>query len=187
MRLTAILDDQHIADILLVWSGFKPAALIELSYFPRIGFSREKFHKKITDLEKIFENSGLCYELRLNYPKSKNEHTRYSSVAKDKKTLVKLKKASTIKNTRSRRIKLGTLLGYPRTAVFSFANGTALDYRDLWQEMRKSKELKFLNFRLSKRHWHRELKYLKKRASAIKQISPELYKKITHKSKEGQF
>jgi len=176
VRRGGLLADQEIADILLTVEGFKPAAMIELSYPPRATFPRKEFHKKISDLRKILQKLGLSYRLQINYPKDAREVTRYSYVAKDRKKLKKIIAADTERNIRKRRLQLGALLGYPTTAIEAFANGKAIDR--LPAIAAKKKESKFINFRLS-RHWRKELQYVKRRAELIKQIAPELYKRIT--------
>ena len=177
VALKRIIADQEIAGILLVWDGFKPAAMIELSYFPRSKFSRKEFHKKIGDLEKILQKLDLRYKLQINYPRRKNEITHYSYIARNQKKLAEIIAADAEINTKKRRLQVGILLGYPNTAIKAFANGNTLNFQNLPSVILQKKELKFLNFRLSK-HWKKELIYLKKKAETIKKIAPELYRKI---------
>ncbi len=177
LKLEGILDDQDKADTLLVWDGFKPAAMIELSYFPRSKFSRKEFHKKIDGLEKILQKLDLHYRLRINYPKRKKEVTHYSYVARNQKKLAEIIVADAEMNTKKRRLQVGVLLGYPMTAVRAFANGKTFNFKSLPSKISQKNELKFLNFRLS-RHWKKEFGYLKKKTEAIKKITPELYRKI---------
>lgn len=180
--LRKVLSEQEIADILLVWGRFKPAAMIELSYFPAARFSRKEFRKKIGDLEKILQKLDLHYRLRINYPKRKKEVTHYSYIARNQKKLKEIIAADKEGNTKKRRLKVGLLLGYPRTAVQAFANGEVLNR--LPPHVLKREELKFLNFRLS-RHWRRELDYVRKRTKAIKKISPKLYQRILNRLKRN--
>lgn len=175
VRRGGLLADQEIADILLTAAGFKPAAIIELSYPPHETFSRKEFHKKISDLRKTFQKLGLSSRLHINYPKDAREVTRYSYLAKDRKKFKNIAAAEAERNTRKRRLQLGALLGYPTTAIEAFANGKALHRLPVIAAKRK--ESKFINFRLS-RHSKRELAYAKRRAELIKQIAPELYKRI---------
>ncbi len=176
VRRGGLLTDQEIADILLTAEGFKPAAMIEVSYPPRAAFSKKEFYKKISDLRKILQKLGLSCRLQINYPKDAREATRYSYVAKDRKKFKKIAAAEAERNIRKRRLQLGALLGYPTTAIKAFANSKAIDR--LPAIAAKKKESKFINFRLS-RHWRKELQYVKRRAELIKQIAPELYKRIT--------
>lgn len=187
VMLERVFDDQATADILLVWNKFKPAAMVELSCSMRGVSARRQFSKKVGDLEKVFKNLGFHYQLHINYPKSSRELTQYSYVAKDRKTLKKLIAADVERNTEKRRLLTGWLLGYPKTAVTGFANGKVFDCHKLPFAILKTKEIKFLNFRLSKKHWREELKYVQKRAKEIKKISPQLYKKIVDRSGVGQF
>ncbi len=187
IELKKFLSDQDMADILLVWDGFKPAAIVELSYFPRSKFSREEFHRKIGNLKKILQKLDLHYRLQVNYSKRKREVAHYSYIARNQKKLEEVIVADAEMNTKKRRLQIGVLLGYPKTAAEAFANGKTLNYRNLPSAVSQKKELKFLNFRLS-RHWRRELEYMRKRARAIKQITPDLYMKIIKGSKKiGQF
>jgi len=175
VRRGGLLADQEIADILLTRDGFKPAAIVEVSYPLHATFSRKEFHIKISDLRKILQKLGLSYRLHTNYPKNAREVTRYSYVAKDRKKFKKIIAAEAEKNIRKRRLQLGALLGYPTTAIEAFANGKAL--HRLPAIAAKKKESKFINFRLS-RHWQKEFEHAKKRAELIKQIAPELYRRI---------
>ena len=181
VALKRIIADQEIADILLVWDGFKPAAMVELSYFPRLKFSRKEFYKKIGDLEKILQKLNLKYRLQVNYPKRKKEVTRYSYVARNQRKLKEIIAADAEINTKKRRLKVGLLLGYPKTAIHAFANSKVLNRFPSY--VLKREELKFLNFRLSK-HWKEELVYLKRKAEVIKRIVPDLYIKIIKGSKK---
>ena len=181
VRLEGFITDQDKADLLLVWDGFKPTAMVELSYFQRSKFSRKEFHKKIGDLEKIFQKLNLCYRLQINYPKRKKEVTHYSYIARNQKKLKEIIAADAEKNIRKRRLKLGVLLGYPKTAVQAFVDGKVLNRFP--PSVLKREELKFLNFRLSK-HWRKEFEYIRKRAKAIKQIVPEFYAQIVNKKGE---
>ena len=176
--MKTLLGDQSIADILLVWSEFRPAALVEISYLPQSTISRLKFHRTVHDLEEILRKLTPWYQLKLNYPKGPGELTQYSCIAKDQSTLRKLIAASVEKNIKKRRRQLGALLGYPKTAIVAFANGKTFDLHKLPPAIfKKIKDIKFLNFRLS-RHWREELKYIEKRAKEIKKISPELHRRI---------
>lgn len=176
-----MLDDQSIADILLVWSRFKPGALVEISYPSRTPISRRKFHKAVADFKEVLGKLGLHYELKVNYPKTADARTRYTPIAKNGKVLKKLAAALREKDVKKRRVKTGLLLGYPKTAATAFAGGDYFSRRDLPSSFSKAKYLKFLNFRLS-RFWRKELSYVKRKAGEIKKISPELYTRITRKS-----
>ncbi len=184
VRFGGILTDQDIGDVLLVQGGFKPAAMVELSYPPHVKFSKRKFLKKINDLKQIFRKLDLIYRLYINYPKNSREVTRYSYIARNEKTLKKLIAADAEKVIRKRRLETGALLGYPRTAVETFANGKSLSLEKLPKTALENTEFRFLNFRLSK-HWRKEFIYAKRRASAIKNMSPELYNRILNKNRRA--
>ncbi len=177
INLKSIINDLDKADILLVWGKFKPATMIELSYFKTSGFSKKIFHKNIESLEKILRDLKLEYKIRLNYPKSRNELTKYSLITPNKETLKKLIITEIEKNDRKKRMHFGILLGYPKTAVKAFADNRSIKTIDLPITTRRKLELKFLNFRLSK-NWRKEIIYLQKKVKAIHSVSPELYQKI---------
>ncbi|OGY97478.1 MAG: hypothetical protein A3A43_00545 [Candidatus Liptonbacteria bacterium RIFCSPLOWO2_01_FULL_56_20] len=175
--LTALLDDQSIADILLVRSGFKPGALVEISYHPHSSVSQPEFHRAVNGLREILKKLRLYYKLHENYPKTTRARTRYTCIARDKGTLKELVAALANKDVRKRRFEIGMLLGYPETAVAAFASNRPLDNRNLPRLVSIAKEFKFLNFRLS-RNWREELGYLRRRAKEIKRLSPELHARI---------
>lgn len=170
-----ILHDQDIADILLVWSRFKPAALITLMC--DVAMPRKEFRKSVQELRTILEHLKFSYRLRLNYPKDPHTSlTRFSFIASDKTTLKKLIAAQEERNVENRRMLTGTLLGYPSTAVVAFSKSESLR---TWPKL-SSHLYRFLNFRFSKK-WRKELPYVRRRASEIKKISPELYRRIRGK------
>ena len=170
--------DQEIADIILVESGFKPAAMVELAHPIRASAaSWERYQKKVRSFEKTLRDSGLFYALRINRIKTSSDVTKYSYIAKDRRTLKKLAMASAEKNTGKRRLVLGKILGYPISAVRAFARNKSIQNNDIPARVRRSVFWKFLNFRLSQ-SWREEMEYVYKRARAIRHESPEFYKKI---------
>ncbi|MEK7212463.1 MAG: hypothetical protein AAB686_02190 [Patescibacteria group bacterium] len=175
--LTTLLDDQSIADILLVWSGFKPGALVEISWTPHAAISREGFHKTVSDFEEVLRKLRLQYALKKNYPKTIRTRTAYTCIARDERMLKKLTAALGEEDKKMRRLKIGVLLGYPKTALAAFANNKQFNSRDLPQPVSKAKEFKFLNFRLSQ-NWQEESGYLREKAREVKRLSPELYARI---------
>jgi len=177
VSLQNILNDQSIADILLVRSWFKPSALVEVSYLPHRQYSRSQFLTAVRHLEKILQKLGLFYKLHLNYPKNQNNLTQFSYIALDPKMLKKLIKADERRDTKKRRMEVGKLLGYPKTAVVAFANGKVFARSKLPKAILKTSTIKFLNFQLS-RNWKRELKYVRRRAQEIEKISPVLFRRI---------
>lgn len=182
IKLRGALDDLNKADILLVWSRFKPAAMIELSYFPKSKISKKEFLNRIDNLKKILDELSLKYKLNLNFPKSRYSLTKFSFIARDKKTLSKLIKAQNLKDPKKRRLQVGLLMGYPKTAVKAFANNESIDLNELPEKIIQSKEINLLNFRLSK-HWRSELKYLKKKSQELGRVAPELHKRILNKKR----
>ncbi len=184
LKFNKILDYKSMADIVLVWSGFKPTAMVAISYLSKSGFSKKEFLKSIDNLKNILNGLKLKYQLNINYPKSSQEITKYSYITKTNLMLKKIIIADTKKNTKQRRLKTGKLLGYPISAVNAFAKSGAfncLGLQNLPPDVLKNKYIKFLNFRLSKKNWKKEMEYVKKKAQMIKRISPELYKRIKGK------
>ena len=100
MALNGLINDQDKADILLVLSGFKPAAMFELSYFKDKTFSKAEFLKKVMSLKKILQKLRMAYVIHINYPENLNEITQFTLLAKDQKTLKKLTSAALMKNFR---------------------------------------------------------------------------------------
>lgn len=72
----------------------------------------------------------------------------------------------------------GVLLGFPETAVDAFVNDTmiAIEALPLSTKYVTVEEMRFLNHRLSERHWEEEIKYLPDFARTIKQVSAEIYR-----------
>jgi len=175
--LGGVFGYSQIADIILVFSGFKPAAMVELSRFRDSKLSLKSFSKKVEDLEKIMTLLSLEYKLHINYPKDKKEITSYSYVARDQRTLKKLVSAHNETSQKKRRLVVGKLLGYPKIAVGGFATGKVIEVGELPPEVLRLEELKFLRFRLSK-NWKNELRYVRLMRDEIKNIAPALYQKI---------
>ena len=177
-NLNGLVSSLDKADIILVWKKIKPAVMVELSYFQKPNFSKRVFHKKVKELEKILRDLKLEYKIRLNYPKSQKELTKYTLIAPNKKILEKLISAEAENDIYKRRLRFGALLGYPKTAAKAFADNKSISITDLPTNVRRKPELKFLSFRLSK-NWRKEIAYLKTKANKIKKLAPELYQKIT--------
>ena len=170
VKLREVLTVRDMADILLVWNGFKPAAMIEISHYSRM--SRRKFLNKVHDLERILNRLKLKYKLNLNYPRRSDEITQYSFLAKSEKIIEKLIAVNAEENLVKRRLRVGKALGYPPSAVKAFAFKKWLDPKELPTSVRRSDEFKFLNFRLSE-NWQKEILYLKREALIIKKMVPE--------------
>ena len=181
IALKGPLTDHDKVDILLIYASFKPTAIItELACFRSDPASRKQFLEVVRSLKQILKGLKLEYALSLNYPKDSNQLTAPSFIARNKKTLALLMRAHKIKNTKQRRLRVGTLLGYPMTAVIAFANGEIMENSTLPAMFRRKPEMKFLNFKLS-RNFKKEFGYLSKEACVIKKIAPKLYKRIVIK------
>ena len=87
---------------------------------------------------------------------------------------------------------IGILLGYPETAVNAFkefkkdlpgfmgerkSESPVMSDEDFPEQIRKQDFMAFSDLRLSKKHWHQELKLVEKWAEEIKKLSPSLYQR----------
>mgnify|MGYP001619741896 CR=1 FL=1 len=177
IKLNNLLDNQDIADILLVYGEFKPVTLFEVTCIPHSSTSRSEFRRMVRKLEKYLKELGLRYQLNFNYPKTNKSLTKFSFLAKSEKVLKKIIRANNKKNLQKRRRSVGVLLGYPKSAVESFSKTESIKLDDLPASIKKLPVTRFLNFRISQK-WRSELKYVHKRAERIKELSPELYRRI---------
>ncbi len=177
MKISTILSDQDMADILLVWKDFKPAAIFEISYFENSKRARNDFLKEVEQLKKLLKKLDLKSKIRTNRPKSKNALTKFSIASKDQMIIERILAAEKIKNSMHRKMQIGKLIGYPLTAVKAFAKNESIALNSLPISVKRNKILKFLNFRLSK-DWKKELPYLAEKAKILKKAAPSLYKKI---------
>lgn len=175
-KLTNLLNVNDVADILLVVDGFKVAALIEVSIPPNTNKS-QRLKKELQELREILKNLNLAYRIIINKIDTKTQLGKYSFIAKDAKTLKKLIQANQEKDAKTRKLKTGLLLGYPKSAVVAFANNNSISNSDIPKYILKRNYFKFLNFRLSK-SWKEEIKYLELKANRIKKISFDMYKKV---------
>jgi hypothetical protein len=157
--------DMEMADILLVVHGLKPSALFEISYphrSPRAQSARQR--NKVRVLEKILRGLGLRYALIMNPASGSKTAARLSGVARSRTTLNRLMSVEKEANIVKRRILLGKLLGYPKTAYMAFANDTTVQTAGLPMKVTTQAYFKFLNIRLSGQHWRKELAYAKKKS-----------------------
>lgn len=180
VALSGVMSDHDKADVLLVWSGFKQVALVDISC--QKNTKGKVFTNRIESLEKILRELSLKFKLHVNYPKNTREVTRYSYIAKTDRDLKSIMSADAEKNQKIRRMKTGLLLGYPKSAVVAFANNKSVDAGKLPKRIFEGPIGAFLTFRLSKK-WRDELDYVKKYSQEIKKISPEIYKKIGQKKR----
>jgi len=146
---------------------------------PAVWFEIEKkkplSKKEIEKIKHILRKLNLPYQVKT----TGNKKALTCSVGKDRKHLQALLKADAKKNPKEKTRARGLALGYPKTAIAAFINKEVIEVKNLPKQIRESKEIKFLNFRLSKKHWQKEFKVVQKRADTIKKLSPKLYKEIT--------
>src|SRR3989338_10500616 len=160
---------QNQADLILVANKKKPVAWFEIEK------KKPLSKKEIEKVENALKKLKLPYQIQI----TRNRKTITCSVGKNRKHLQALLKAETKKNPKEKTKARGLALGYPKTAIAAFINKEVIEVKNLPKQIRESKEIKFLNFRISKKHWQKEFKVVQKRADTIKKLSPKLYKEIT--------
>ena len=176
-----IITDRDKAAVLLVWNGYKPAAMVEISCPWRLSLSsRKQFHKDVMDFKNKLHAGGLFYNIHVNYLREPNDLTHFSYIASSKRLLRGLKSADSLRDIRRRRLRVGKFLGYPMSAVTAFANNESLNIHNLPKHITRNKLQKFLNFRLSKAS-RQEMKYVRDIARIIRRISPKLFNSIIAK------
>lgn len=182
LSLGALLRDNEKADILLVRSGFKPATMVDLSCPTKASpIQMKRCIQYVEKFAQTLQNADLHFELQINYPKTPNDLTHFSYIAPNAQVLKKLIAANNYKNDRTRRLKVGKLLGYPDSAALAFSRGESIDIkRNLSRDTVSAAWIPFLEFRLSE-SWKDEKEYVLERMKAIKKLSPQLYKRISSK------
>lgn len=173
------MDNQGKVDIILTYKKFKPSSKIELFFKPGYESYSERDFKANTDkIEKIFKDLSLAYILEIS-EEEKDSRVAVFYIGKDSECRDRIKDAFGEKNNNKKDLKVGNELGYPPTAIEGYRNRKIKKFNSLPEEVRNSEYVKFLNFLLSEDHWEDELEVVKERANALKEISPELYQKIT--------
>ena len=140
-------------------------------------YSEQDFKANIDKVERIFKDLSLQYVLEISR-EEKDLHIAVFYIGKDSECRDRIKDAFSKKDNDKKDLIIGNELGYPLTAIEGYRNRKIKKFDSLPEEVRNSEYVKFLNFRLSEDHWEEELKIVKDRADALKEISPELYRKI---------
>lgn len=177
--ILVVLDEKPAAWLSLEHRFYKEEALEEK---PKI---LERLSKEKIATKKVLDKLGLVYEDEaFEEEEQKTYNIGYHfSISKDPEKLARLTKARDDRE-------IGLSLGYPRTAVDAYVNGTLLDYEELrkslpqerLQALQKEGVFKFLDFHPSKDHWQEELEIARKRLALIKEKSQKIYQEIIEKN-----
>ncbi len=177
------LDDQSKVDIILTLKKKKPSSKIELFFKPGYeSYTKEDFKNNLDKIEGVFKNTSLPYDLEIS--KENDFHVAVFYVGQDNEHLDKIKKAFSEKENVKRDLVIGENLGYPKTAIEGYISRKFKKNDSLPEKVKNSEYINFLNFKLSEEHWEDELKAVKERSDALKQISPNLYRKIVENNKK---
>lgn len=178
-------DESDAIYLLLMIAGKKRGSFLQLWSEPWREGDRALSYPEET--RRTVENSlgmlGLAYEIRtrvttdgLDQPYDGYGRKRYHELldvyaAHSSKDVLDMIKAREDRDERA----LGTLLGYPATAIDAFVNETPLDEESVPLAVRLSPEWQFVAFRFSRAHWQEEFEYVKDWVKTIHELSPLLY------------
>ncbi len=142
----------------------------------------EKFRKELEETKRVLDEIGFFY--RASEIKVKDDIASFSiEIAKDENNLSELIKAS----EKGEDKKIGTLLGFPMTAVESYNTDEALDLEmflnyglseEEREQLKQSGVLNFVGFQPSRENWQAELAEAKKDQEVIKEKAKNLYDEI---------
>ncbi|MEZ4156520.1 MAG: hypothetical protein R3B52_00885 [Candidatus Paceibacterota bacterium] len=173
-----ILCLSELVDLVLLKSGRKKAALVEISYRKEKGIAEKDFRERIRKFEEYLKANKLIINPRINYPIKDSDLTVFSEVAKTRRTLKKIERAERSGDATIRKREVGELMGYPKSAVSAFVSGHSIEKEGI--PLTKI-ERKLLNFRLSKK-WQRELGWHRRNIEILKKRAPALYELIARES-----
>jgi hypothetical protein len=192
----SLYTDGDRIDLLLVWSGVKPATSITLGRLWSIDQKKEDLtEKEIEKARRVFKNAGLAFvEGRKVRRSIRNEKgfVSYQYVAKKffvAKNIILAKRLMKAENTDDDKT-IGQLAGFPKTAVKAYlkskkiSNVLTIKRSELPAAVKNRNYLAFATFYFSKNHWQEELKTPKKWAETIKNLDPQLYEKTVRNYKE---
>ncbi|MCC2630984.1 MAG: hypothetical protein K0S38_793 [Candidatus Paceibacter sp.] len=167
--------------IILVYAGIKPATIFQMNN--RSGKKESNFEQEIEKLQSVLDTFRLSYAVQ-----SSDRERKIVSffVAKDKETRDEFLAAYDGKlRSPERDERLGTVLGFPPTAVEAFSHNeeNIIREKDLPQDVRDSEEFVFKHFVLSKNNWQEEFEVVKKMAATVKAYAPNLYNTIINESR----
>lgn len=177
------LSADHLIYLVLIVAGKKPAAWLQYSsHIWREGDAPRHIPAEDRALiESSLQQLGLSYKIEsritdagLNQPANgRRRHHELLDifVAKNDGALASLLSAREAKNWRA----LGTVLGYPQTAVDAFADGKSIGKDELPIEVQLSEPAQFIGFKLSPDNWKDELQEVETWATYIKENTPIVY------------
>ncbi len=186
-------------DLLLMWSGLKPATDITIGKDweegqQSLSLSEEEIYsakKKLSENGFIFVDLPKEIGAIEGIDESETEPSvkyRYEQkhffVARDETT------AEALKNAYEKEDEIyGRLSGFPESAIKAYLeaekNPTSLiEIKDLPEEIRTQDFMAFATFKLSRKNWREELEVVKKWADTIKKINPALYEEAVKTYKE---
>ena len=185
--LTGMLPEDK-ASMLLVYGGLKPSAHIVMQGVPFRSSTdtvhiKTKLVKKLdVILSELSLSSVVTYEMMV--ARSSDEHTMLQEVmriyvAPSTEIANQLKVA--FDHVSENHTYIGTLLGYPNTAVTAFLTTNMLDWDNhpLSTDEVSEDNMRLLGHRLSKNNWRKEVEYLERYGNFLKQVSPAIYSEIT--------
>ena len=136
---------------------------------------------RIETVKRVFEEVGIKYEIRIRVSDSgiyqpDEGRTRLNEIcdvfiSKDKNDISELIKSIDNKDD----CRIGMLLGYPKTAVDAFTDGSRIGRNELSPEVRYSEILNFVQFVLSKNNWQEEVGLVQGWVDELKSVSEITY------------
>ena len=142
----------------------------------------EKFCKELEETKRVLDEIGFFY--RASEIKLKDDIASFSvEIAKNSNSLSELINAC----EKGKDKKIGTLLGFPKTAIESYDTDEALDFeiflkegmaKEEREQLEQSGVLNFVGFQPSRENWKEEIKEAKKDQEIIKERAFVLYKEI---------
>ena len=181
-----IADDK--GTILLVSGGLKPAGLVVVQGEPfRRSSEIVHIHPSVTTtLDEILEDLNIKYftattimDALPNKIYDQEQEVMRIFISKNQETAQQLMIA--FDDLQNNHHLVGTLLGYPGTAIDAFLTPDMLELSNhptATQEVSET-NMRLLGHRLSKAHWRDEVKYLEPAGNYIKSVSSKIYSEAT--------
>ena len=177
--------------LILVLAGEKPVA--GLTLHQKSGENSEDFTRRVQKVRGLLAETGLPYEeektdIQGEAESGKNDQysvydfyiSRDPQIAKEAMALASKKNDD--RHTPESQERFGLLMGYPKTAVEAYIkniNDPRSQEPELPEDVEFAEYMDFKNFVVSQDHWREELETVKRWAETIREIAPDLYKKIT--------
>lgn len=165
--------------LVLVYTGLKPTALVNMSYGFNSSDALEIGWQKIGATKRLLDSGDFSYQLRLRRYKKAGLSEVEFYVGRDDVS-VDLLISGFAENDD---FKTGLALGYPGTAVKAYSQKpvSERDFRSLRFE--ETEEVfgdlvPFMLFRPSRDHWQEEMELVRTWAETVKAVAPKLYRDI---------